>query len=284
MFILVSIWAVAANWLAYSKGFYRLPEYFDKETPRITNTQLFGVFALYFLLSVVAVRFFMAYLLSSLRQANPDLTVLPISVQTGIQFFMLAFLAFLMQWFIFKQDKLAFGKLWKDKNQSPSSIAKDFGIGAFTWILSFPIVTVIGNMIDTALKSLIQFEPFEQNAVKFVKVAIKSSLSFTFAFLCVLILAPLVEEFLFRGVLQTYFKKRVGPKAAILLSALIFALFHYSIGHGLSNVSLILSLMILGTFLGFLYERQRSLWAPLGLHIAFNAISALRILFSSELS
>jgi len=153
----------------------------------------------------------------------------------------------------------------------------------FTWLLSFPIVSVVSEVVDKFLQSAFGLKYYEQTAVKFVKAAMSSPLSLTFAILSILLLAPLVEEFLFRGGLQTFFKKRLGAKAAILLSSLCFALFHFSPSQGLGNIPLIVSLFILGGFLGFLYERQGSLWSSIGLHMTFNAISAFRIILLPEL-
>lgn len=285
MTIFVLIWIVAANWLAYTRGFYKFPKQQGNAAVLISNFQLLAVFGSYLLLTYVLTRFLLVYLLAAMRRSDPTLTSLPISVLTGLQFGVMAILLLVIQWIIFEKDRTVFRKIWKDRTHTPpSSPLVDLWYGVITWFLSFPLVTLLADFVDTVLKKLFQLQEYEQNAVKFVKIAQTSPLSLIFALLSVLVMAPLVEEFLFRGVLQTYFKKRLGAHAAILLSALLFALFHFSPGQGLGNVSLILSLLILGTFLGFLYERQGSLWAPIGLHIAFNSISAFRILFTPDVS
>lgn len=283
--IFIFIWAVAANWLAYTKEFYRLPKQLDKETPAITNFQLFAVFGIYILLSYILTRIILVYLLSALRQTHPSLTSLPIPMITLLQFGIMTLLFIVLQWFLFKQNREVFRKIWKDRShEPPSSIFYDLWLGMIAWFMSFPIVSIISDLVDTAMKVLFHLKDYEQNAVKFVKIAKSSPTSLVFALLSVLIAAPLLEEFLFRGVLQTYLKKRMGSGAAILLSAFCFALFHFSDVQGLGNVSLTISLFILGLFLGFLYQRQGSLWAPIGLHIAFNGVSAFRILFTPDIT
>jgi membrane protease YdiL (CAAX protease family) len=97
----------------------------------------------------------------------------------------------------------------------------------------------------------------------------------------VVIFAPIIEEFLFRGCLQNYLKLHFGTKAAIQLSALCFALFHLTPSQGIGNFSLAVSLFLLGLFLGFLYEKQNSLFASVGLHMTFNTVSALRIIMEA---
>jgi membrane protease YdiL (CAAX protease family) len=74
----------------------------------------------------------------------------------------------------------------------------------------------------------------------------------------------------------------LGTKAAILLTSLAFALFHYSGSQEIGNVSLIASLFTFALFLGFIYEKQSSLFASIGLHMTFNLASALRILLAAE--
>ena len=99
------------------------------------------------------------------------------------------------------------------------------------------------------------------------------------ALFTILIAAPIIEEFLFRGCLMTYLKRYMPPKGAITLSALCFSLFHFAPSQGFGNISLVASLFVLALFLGFIYERQASLFASIGLHMTFNAVSTFRILF-----
>ncbi|MBI3211827.1 MAG: CPBP family intramembrane metalloprotease [Simkania negevensis] len=52
-------------------------------------------------------------------------------------------------------------------------------------------------------------------------------------------------------------------------------LFHLSSSQGVGNISL----FIFALYLGFLYEKQCSLFASIALHMTFNSISVIRILF-----
>jgi hypothetical protein len=110
----------------------------------------------------------------------------------------------------------------------------------------------------------------------------ESSLMALVALFIVIIAAPVIEELLFRGFLQNYFKRYLGTKAAILITSLCFALFHLAPSQGLGNISLVISLFSFACFLGFVYERQKSLFASIGLHMFFNLVSSIRILFLEE--
>lgn len=195
--IFIFLWAFAANWLAYTRGFYRLPKQSDKETPLITTFQLTCIFGIYVILSYLITRVILVYLFSILKQHNPSLTSLPISMITGLQFGIMATLLFVMQWFMFGQNRDTFYKIWKDRTHQPvSSIFLDLWLGVITWFMSFPIVSIISDLVDASMKALFQLKDYEQNAVRFVKVAKSTPISLTFALLSVLVAAPLLEEFL----------------------------------------------------------------------------------------
>lgn len=71
------------------------------------------------------------------------------------------------------------------------------------------------------------------------------------------------EECIFRGYLIPASEKRFGTKSAVLLSSVLFGLFHLQYAVMTFAVGIILS----GAFL-----RRRSIWAPLIAHIANNTM------------
>ncbi len=170
-------------------------------------------------------------------------------------------------------------QIWK---RSSSTIKHDLFLGAISWVLAFPVVSCIGEICDLIIILFFGEQNYEQTAVQFLKSSLAHPLTLLSAGFTILIAAPIFEEFLFRGVLQNWFKKHLGIKAAIPLTSLFFALFHFSPMQNLGNFSLTVSLFFLGCFLGFIYEKERSLYASIGLHATFNAISTLRIALFPE--
>lgn len=275
--------AASLNLLAFNKGYYTLPSIDRKNSPLIPFSTLVMCFTIYLFLSLLVVPIFAKFLLLFLKKADPNTKSLSIPFITGLQFTSMLAIFLFLQTFVSHRNPKEYFLIWKKRDHSPSkSIGFDFGLGAYTWLLSFPIVIALSETIDKILKRYFELENYQQGAVKFFKAAMASPISLTFALGSVILLAPLLEEFLFRGVLQTYIKKRMGAASAILISAFCFSLFHYSFAQGLGNVALLSSLLILGGFLGFLYEKQQSLFASIGLHMTFNTISALRIILSPE--
>ncbi|HRU07581.1 MAG TPA: CPBP family intramembrane metalloprotease [Candidatus Brocadiia bacterium] len=85
------------------------------------------------------------------------------------------------------------------------------------------------------------------------------------------IVAPLAEEFLFRALLIPLLERRMRPGFAIALSAALFTAVH-------GSAHAALPIMALGLFLGFLYQRTRTLAAPVACHLTFNLVSMTIIL------
>ena len=93
------------------------------------------------------------------------------------------------------------------------------------------------------------------------------------------VVAPIGEELLFRGFATTAWARDLGPRRALVRGALFFAIVHVLTISG-SSAGEAAGLAIIGfasripvaLALGWLFLRRGSIWAPIGLHAAFNAI------------
>jgi membrane protease YdiL (CAAX protease family) len=259
------------NTIAWKKGFYSCRFY--PATP-IPFRHVGYLFIIYIGVTYVLSSYFGA-LLQKYAQTAPTTGMI-----VFLQFVLIALM--LIGFFVYcrTQAQGLFSKIWKNPAvQPPTSPLHDFLLGAIAWLVAFPVVQVIGQLFDMILFIIFRFEGYEQVAVKYLKTTLESPAMAILALISIVIIAPIVEEFLFRGALQTYLKRRMSPKTAIIVTSLCFGLFHFSPEQGFGNISLIASLFVFGTFLGYVYERQGSLYASIGLHLAFNFISSVRILF-----
>lgn len=263
----------AAHLFAYMRGFFHFPYGKIKRENEIKAKQIGIAFTVYFIITLLIGPLIARWILNFIYVFNPQVTSLSIRVACALQVALLFLILLFLLWII--GNRLTW--VWKAGKKSSSSF--DFGLGLSAWFLGFPLATIVGDLCDWILKHFFNAQQYEQTAVRFLKQAMQTPQSLGLALLTVILLAPLVEELLFRGLLQNYLRTQVGSRAAILLSALIFALFHFSPSQGLGNITIGFSLFTLGIYLGFLYERQQSLLASLGLHMSFNAISTLRIFF-----
>ena len=81
------------------------------------------------------------------------------------------------------------------------------------------------------------------------------------------ILAPVLEELIFRGFLLNRWQAKYGTNKAIIFSSLIFALVHVEILGG----------FVFATLLSLIYLKTKSLIGPIIVHMANNAIVLLII-------
>jgi len=83
-------------------------------------------------------------------------------------------------------------------------------------------------------------------------------------FIVIVLMAPVVEEFFFRGLLLTRWSVKWNVKRGIFASSLVFALLHPANFVGA---------FFLGYVLCILYVQTKSLFVPIGLHMTNNALA-----------
>ena len=84
------------------------------------------------------------------------------------------------------------------------------------------------------------------------------------------VLAPVAEEFMYRGVLMMTLLKQMGILGALIVSSALFAIVHLP-----TEPQAVLPLFFLGIALGYVAYRTRSLVAPIVTHATFNALMVL---------
>lgn len=95
------------------------------------------------------------------------------------------------------------------------------------------------------------------------------------------ILAPIAEELFFRGAIFTWFRGRYNFLVAMLVSATLFGLAHFD------TAAVVASSFIFGLAAAFMFERTRTLWVPITMHITSNCFAVcfiyLALAFSPKL-
>jgi membrane protease YdiL (CAAX protease family) len=87
------------------------------------------------------------------------------------------------------------------------------------------------------------------------------------------VLAPVAEEFIFRGMLYPFVKQLGFPKLALLGTSFLFALIH-------ADKAIFIPLFVLSLTLTWLYEKTDNLLAPIAAHGLFNAANLAVLYFS----
>jgi membrane protease YdiL (CAAX protease family) len=281
LILFFALFALFTNAFAWTKGFFCFSKVADeKKFAPLFLKQVLIAFAIY-----VGTSFFVAPVIAKMvfalpRFQSPEESALALTAMSILQLATLGLILLLLFLFALSQERVSMRSIWKDRTRVDAKpISYDFFLGMATWLLAFPAVAAVGQVCDLLIYWLFNVESYEQVAVRYLKMSLGSPTLLPVALLTILVLAPVIEEWLFRGFLQSWFKQHLGKKAAILITSLAFALFHLSASQGMGNIPLATSLFLFACYLGFLYEKQGSLFAPIGLHMAFNAVSTIRIIF-----
>jgi membrane protease YdiL (CAAX protease family) len=93
--------------------------------------------------------------------------------------------------------------------------------------------------------------------------------------LSAIVLAPYVEEILFRGCIYRFLKSKTLIPFAQLISGVLFAAIH-------GNLASFGPLIVVGILLAHVYEKEGSLRMAICFHACFNAFSLTLILLASN--
>lgn len=91
-----------------------------------------------------------------------------------------------------------------------------------------------------------------------------------FVLLVIAFVPAIAEELLFRGMIQRSFEQGLGSRRGLLLTALIFALYHI-------NPFSFIPLIALGVYLGFLVLRSNSVFVSMAAHFYNNAFACVAV-------
>jgi membrane protease YdiL (CAAX protease family) len=120
----------------------------------------------------------------------------------------------------------------------------------------------------------LHLEPHEQDVVQTLRAS-SAWLNQLSLGVVAIVLAPVVEETFFRGILYTALKQTGFPRLALWGSALLFAAIH-------CNVVSFVPLLLLAVVLTLLYEHTGNLLASIVAHALFNTVN-FTVLFIMEL-
>jgi len=141
------------------------------------------------------------------------------------------------------------------------------------------------GLLCTIIINIIVFAITRQKPVSFPAERLMDRILFIW------IWSSLVEEILFRGLIQSYLNdfryswfsiRKVSISPAVFLSAFYFAGLHLVLLlHGMSfffAVGIVVNAFILGLVAGYYREQTGSIWPAVFLHILFNIVGSLPLL------
>ena len=153
----------------------------------------------------------------------------------------------------------------------PRHPTRDVRWGLMGGVIGFGLAGLSG-IIAVALMSLLG-EPAPEVAHETL-VTLQESFSLNLLLTIIIsavIMAPLIEELVFRGVLQTTLMRLMKGRRwpAMLITAAVFSAIHAWV----VPAQALLSLFVLGLVFSYVYERTGSLLTPILAHAVFNAIN-----------
>lgn len=142
-------------------------------------------------------------------------------------------------------------------------------------ILLVPLALALNSFSAGVMKS-VGITPELQPTIQVLQESEGVPKRLGFAFAAVL-LAPVVEESLFRGILYPAIKQQGYPKAALFGTAVMFAAIHV-------NLMTFVPLTVFALVMVWLYEKSDTLLAPILAHCLFNACNFVMFIFEPELT
>jgi membrane protease YdiL (CAAX protease family) len=155
--------------------------------------------------------------------------------------------------FLFRFLKKSFGDLFDKPLQALQAIALGY---LFNWAAIF-LISLLLNTVNPNQQEILRQAKLDPNVMIVIAV----------------LLAPLVEETLFRGALFGTLRAK-SRLLAYIVSTLLFAAYHlWQYPLEWSTLLYLLQYIPASIALAWCYERSGSIWAPIVLHAAINFVS-----------
>ena len=134
------------------------------------------------------------------------------------------------------------------------------------WLMVTPVVMLTGWLLVRLVG-----DPGGSNPLLELVLGSRDPLALGLLAFTAVVLAPLFEETIFRGALLPVLATKLGPLPGVLLSGLLFAMAHISVGE-------LAPLTVLGVGLGLVRLRSGRLWPSVLMHGLWNAVTFLNLL------
>ena len=151
-------------------------------------------------------------------------------------------------------------------------LARSLLIGVAVGVAILPVALLLKHW-STELLELAGWPPEDEAAVRLLAGASTPWVRVYLGFFAV-ILAPVAEEFIFRGMLYPLVKQLGKPRLALIGVNLLFAAIHM-------NAAALVPLFVLALTFTWLYEHTDNLLAPIVAHGIFNTANLIIFLMQS---
>jgi membrane protease YdiL (CAAX protease family) len=142
----------------------------------------------------------------------------------------------------------------------------DLGWGPLVWFSGF-----LGQLFLVVLIKVFEV-PSASNVPPVTEENRPSLFGFWMITIVAAVIAPLFEEFIFRGTILPALRSKMSPWMAIPLQGLFFGLAHVQWGSGKGNIGLVLIITWVGMLYGVAASNLRRIWPTIIAHAMMNGL------------
>lgn len=149
----------------------------------------------------------------------------------------------------------------KDLGLTRVKLRRSFSSSALLLLIWFPVVMAINVACQAWMPGKVHsaFSLVEEGSIA----------SLALVFVAAAVVAPFIEELIFRGVIQVWLMQMMGIWSGIIGASVLFGFTH------MPEWPAPIPLSVLGVGMAIAFLRRRSLWASIFFHTGFNAINLL---------
>ncbi|MCF0166107.1 MAG: CPBP family intramembrane metalloprotease [Bacteroidales bacterium] len=203
-----------------------------------------------------------------LGQLLASIVALPLKSYTDIYSFVVYVLTFLLPFLVVRSNAKAAETQQLVVGGVPEMPINNPDFKRFSPYLLFPLAALATIALQIVVEPVVNLLPTSEWFEKIMEALVAGG-NVWWTLLTVAVCAPLLEELFCRGfMLRGLIGRGYSPRAAILWSALIFAVMHL-------NPWQAIPAFCLGVFFGWLYWRTGCLWLTIFLHAVNNGFSVI---------
>jgi membrane protease YdiL (CAAX protease family) len=147
-------------------------------------------------------------------------------------------------------------------------------LGLAVTIVALPVILLLNEFFRIVITRF-HGTPDTQPTMQVLELSVSLGQRIVFG-ITAMLLAPVVEEVLFRGILYRTIKQYGYPRLALLGTSLLFGAIHL-------NWMTLFPLAGLAVILALLYDRANNLMAPIVAHSLFNAVNFFSYIYREQL-
>jgi len=161
-------------------------------------------------------------------------------------------------------------KIWEKDNKCTNKIKIKMNAKEILKIISICI------LIDIVITVILNVSDVERRFPSYQKVMFFLTNSNIFiSIICTGILAPILEEIIFRGIIFNRLKEyNIGLQISIIIQAVLFGIIHFNIVQSTYAI-------LIGILFAVIYEKKKTIVAPIIAHMTFNLFTIAFAFFTN---